>query len=479
MDDLLSISATQMAQRLRRGEITSAALVDLHIQQIQRINPALNAMVHTRFDDARQEAREADDRLLAGGGSLPPLLGVPCSIKEAFALEGMPNCSGLVSRKDYRCTEDATGTARYRAAGAIPLGVTNVSELCMWMESANNVYGRTNNPYDIRRIVGGSSGGEAALVASGAAPFGLASDVGGSIRMPAFFNGVFGHKPTGGLISNWGQYPSGINETGRYLTSGPICRQAEDLWPLVKILAGPDGKDPHVIPFKLGDPAAVKIGTLRVFDVPDNGWLKIHPDLRRAQRRAARALADGGATVETRRFDGFKKSFDIWSAMMHLSGGPSFKELLGEGEPINAPRQLLKAMAGKSPHTLPAVGLGLLESVQGLRPEHSMASLRRGLDLKRQLVEELGQDGVLLFPSYTTVAPVHNKPLLPPFNWVYTAIFNALELPATQVPLGLNSDGIPVGVQVVGSHGNDHVPIAVAQFLEKACGGWVPPRGLH
>ena len=468
-----------MAARLRRGAISSSALVELHIAQILKVNPALNAMVHTRFDEARAEAQLADERLRAGGNSLPPLLGVPCSIKEAFALEGMPNCSGLVSRKDFRCSEDATGTARYRAAGAIPLGVTNVSELCMWMESANNVYGRTNNPYNLGRIVGGSSGGEAALVASCAAPFGLASDVGGSIRMPAFFNGVFGHKPTGGLIPNWGQYPNGGNETGRYLTSGPICRHAEDIWPLVRILAGPDGKDPHVIPFNLGDPAAIEIARLRVFDVPDNGWLKIHPDLRRAQQGAARALSDAGSQVETRRFDGFKKSFDIWSAMMHLSGGPSFKELLGEGEPINACRHLVKTLAGKSPHTLPALGLGLLESLQGLRPDHSMTSLRRGLDLKRQMAEVLGNDGVLLFPSYTTTAPVHHKPLLPPFNWVYTAIFNALELPVTQVPLGLNGEGLPVGIQVVGSHGNDHVTVAVAQFLESACGGWVASKRQH
>lgn len=475
MEELLTISAQQMAQRLRAGKVSSTKLVELHIRQVERVNPTLNAMVQDRFDVARQEALQADVRLRAGGDSLPPLLGVPCSIKEAFALEGMPNCSGLVSRKDYRCTEDATGTARYRAAGAIPLGVTNVSELCMWMESANLVYGRTNNPYDRERIVGGSSGGEAALVAAGAAPFGLASDVGGSIRMPAFFNGVFGHKPTGGLIPNWGQYPNGVNETGRYLTSGPICRRAEDLWPLIRILAGPDGKDPNVIPFELGDPAAVKIPRLRVIDVPDNGWLKIHPDLRRAQQRAARALADAGAHVETRRIKGFKASFDIWSAMMHLSGGPSFKTLLGEGVPINAPKHLVKALVGKSPHTLPAVGLGLLETLQGLRPGHSMKSLRRGLALRRELAEELGTDGVLLYPSYTSTAPVHNKPLWPPFNWVYAAIFNALEMPVTQVPLGLNGKGLPVGIQVVGSQGNDHVPVAVAQFLEETCGGWVAP----
>jgi fatty acid amide hydrolase 2 len=475
--EILSQSATEMARRVRMGEVTSRELVELHIARVEAVNPVLNAMVHDRFAAARLEARQADARLRnPGKAPLPPLLGVPCSIKEAFALTDMPNCSGLVSRRDYRCTEDATGTARYRAAGAIPLGVTNVSELCMWMESANKVYGRTNNPYNPRHIVGGSSGGEAAMVAAGAAPFGLASDVGGSIRMPAFFNGVFGHKPTGGLIPNWGQYPNGVNETGRYLTTGPICRRAEDLWPLVQILAGPDGKDPHVIPYQLGDPDAVDIGHLTVFDVPDNGLFAVHADLRRAQQKAARALADAGARVTTRRFAGFKKSFDIWGSMLHLAGGPSFKELLGEGQAIDARCHLARALVGRSPHTLPAIGLGLLESLQALLPARSMAALRDGLAFKRELAAELGNDGIMLFPSYTSPAPVHHKPLWPPFNWVYTAIFNTLELPVTQVPLGLNGHGLPVGIQVVASHGNDHLTVAAAIALERMLGGWVPPR---
>jgi fatty acid amide hydrolase 2 len=475
--DLLTASATRLAKRIRDGEVTSRQVVEAHIRQVERVNPALNAMVRDRFTAARIEAQQADAALrTAGPETLPPLHGVPCTIKEAFALEGMPNCSGLVARKEYRSEADATGTGRYRGAGAIPLGVTNVSELCMWMESANFVYGRTNNPYDGTRIVGGSSGGEAALVASGAAPFGLASDVGGSIRMPAFFNGVFGHKPTGGLVPNTGQYPNGVHETARYLTTGPICRRAEDLMPLLRILAGPDGKDPGCIAWGLGDPGAVDLSRLRVFDVPDNGILPVHPDLRRAQRAAARALADGGALVVKRRLRGLRESLPIWSSMLHLSGGPTFKELLGEGRPINAGAHLALRLAGMSPHTLPAIGLGLLESLQDLLPGLSRRAMRKGLALKREVAELLGNDGVMLYPSYTAPAPPHNRPLMPPFNWVYTAVFNALELPVTQVPLGLNDRGLPLGVQVAGSHGNDHVTIAVGMHLERMLGGWVPPH---
>src|SRR5699024_2538512 len=138
--------------------------------------------------------------------------------------EGMPNTAGVVSRVGLRATEDATSVARYRQAGAIPIGVTNTSEACMWMESNNKVYGRSNNPYDITRIVGGSSGGEGAIIGAGVVPFGLGSDVGGSIRMPAFFNGVFGHKASSGLIPNSGQFPPIEGEGLRYLSTGPLAR---------------------------------------------------------------------------------------------------------------------------------------------------------------------------------------------------------------------------------------------------------------
>ena len=144
-------------------------------------------------------SRRADDP-----GALPPLLGVPCTIKESIALRGMPNCAGLLSRREHHATETAPAAARLLAAGAIPLGVTNTSELTMWIESANYVYGRTRNAYDPARVAGGSSGGEGAAIGSGGSPIGLGSDIGGSIRLPAFFNGIFAHKPTPGLVPNTG-----------------------------------------------------------------------------------------------------------------------------------------------------------------------------------------------------------------------------------------------------------------------------------
>jgi fatty acid amide hydrolase 2 len=451
-------------------------VVDAHIERIRRANPVLNAMVRDRFDEAREEARQADERVRAAPpGSLPPFLGVPCSIKECFALRGMPNTSGLPSRAGRPATTDATGVARLRAAGAIPLGVTNVSELCMWMETDNRVYGRTNNPYDPARIVGGSSGGEGAIVGLGGAPFGLGSDIGGSIRIPAFFNGVFGHKPTGGLVPGTGQFPISENAALRYLTTGPLCRRAEDLWPLLRILAGPDGIDEGCTPMSLGDPSTVDWREVRVLSVESNGVSPVSRELLAAQRRACGALAKLGARVEPAEIPELRESMFIWSSMLSAAGGRSFASLMGDGPEVSAPWELLLWLAGRSDHTLPAIGLALLEKAPKLLSGRRDEFVARGRDLRRDLVHRIGPQGLMLYPSYPTTAPRHHKPLLPPFQWLYTALINVMELPSTQTPLGLSDDGLPVGVQVVSVHGNDHLTIAAALELEKAFGGWVPP----
>lgn len=474
--DLCALSGTALARMIRERRISSREVVEAHIDRIRLANPTLNAMVAERFDEARAEADAADARVRREPAeSLPPFLGVPCSIKECFALAGMPQTAGLVSRRGFRATADATAVARLRRAGAIPLGVTNVSELCMWMESDNRVYGRTNNPYDPSRTVGGSSGGEAAIVAAGGAAFGLGSDIGGSIRMPAFFNGVFGHKPTGGLVPGSGQFPNAEGAARRYLTTGPICRRAEDLAPLLRILAGPDGIDDACRPIALGDPAAVDLRGVRVLSVEGNGAVPVARELLEAQRRACGWLAERGARVEPAEFPGLRDSLEIWSAMMSAAATTSFAAHMGGGREVNAWVALLRWAVGRSEHTLPAIGLALLEQVphfyEGARGEF----IARGRALRETLARRLGADGVMLYPSYPTVAPKHGRPLWPPFRWVYTAILNVLEFPATQVPLGLGAEGLPLGVQVAGGHGGDHRTIAVALELERGFGGWVPP----
>eukprot|EP00063_Salmo_salar_P075383 XP_014050218.1 PREDICTED: fatty-acid amide hydrolase 2-A-like isoform X2 [Salmo salar] len=211
---LLRVPAMQLARMIRRREVTSVEVVQTYIDRIQEINPLINAMVKDRFSLALQEAAQVDKLIEeeTGGEDVLedrlPLLGVPFTVKEAFSLQGMPNSTGLVSRRGVISATDAPPVALLKRAGAIPLGVTNCSELCMWLESHNRLYGITNNPYDLERIPGGSSGGEGSILGGGGSVIGVGSDVGGSIRIPAFFNGIFGHKPTSGVVSNVGQFSS-------------------------------------------------------------------------------------------------------------------------------------------------------------------------------------------------------------------------------------------------------------------------------
>jgi fatty acid amide hydrolase 2 len=378
----------------------------------------------------------------------------------------MPQTAGLVARAGFRAAEDAPAVARLRAAGAIAVGVTNVSELCMWYESSNRIYGRTNNPYDAARIVGGSSGGEGAAVGSGAVPFGLGADVGGSIRMPAFFNGVFGHKGSPRLIPNHGQFPCAEGDAYDYLSTGPLCRRAEDLWPLVEVLADPSQLNGH--------PSDVRVESLTIIDVPDDGARPPTRELQVAQRRAAESLARRGAKLRRVRLPGLARAFDIWSASLSAGDAKTFAELLANGEHKRFAPELARWMVRRSPHTLPAIVLAMLERAASLLPSRTQKLVARGRELARELDDALG-DGVMLYPSFGRTAPRHHAPLSQPFAVGYTALFNIMGMPSTQVPLGLSRHGLPLGVQVAARRGNDHVTIAVARALEESFGGWVPP----
>ncbi|MDQ3037329.1 MAG: amidase [Myxococcota bacterium] len=470
-EDPLTWSGTRIARAIREGDKTSEEIVALHLAHLARVNPRINAVVRVRADRALEEARRAD---ATRSTSSAPFAGVPCTIKEAFALEGMPLSAGLVSRREIVSTTNAIAVRRMLDMGAIPLGVTNVSELLMWMESDNRVYGRCNNPYDQSRIAGGSSGGEGAAIAAGIAPFGLGADIGGSIRLPAFFDGVFGHKPTGGLVPNAGQWPMPSGAAMRYLCSGPLARHAEDLWPLMCSLAGPDAESPECAPCELGSPDDVSLDGMRVLHVASNGLNRVHRELVAAQERAALHLESRGARIERVTIPALKRSVLIWSAMMSAAGGDDFSSMLFGGERRSVLPELMKVALGKSAHTLPALVLAAIEAFPKLVPGQTDRLLAEGEALKRELAERIG-DGVMLFPTYTRPAPRHAMPMLTPIDWGYTAIINVVELPSTQVPLGLGTEGLPLGCQVIGRHHQDHRTIAVALELERAFGGWVPP----
>lgn len=473
------LSGMEMARMVRERSITSAELVEAHIEMIQAFNPRLNAVVGQRFADAREEAKSADARIAKGESDLPPYLGVPCTLKENFAFGGQVQSGGQWARRHFIADKDSTAVARLRAAGLIPLGFTNLSELGMWMESNNQVYGRTNNAYGAAHIAGGSSGGEGAIIGSGASPLGLGADIGGSIRLPAFFNGVFGHKATGGLIPGSGQYPFPDGDAVRLLSSGPLARKAADLYPLVKILAGPDGIDPGTVAAELKNPADVKIGKLRVFyleEFPLFYTTPVQKEMKEAVRSAAIRLSEvtekPAAQVKHKYMS---EAIQLWATRMAGGNRYSFDELLSAGKKTNFALELAKSFIGESDFSLPANALALIEEIAAMPQQMQAHYLGHIAELKKYFSDLLGEDGIFICPTYPTSAPRHNIPLLRPLDFVYTALFNTLELPVTQIPMGFDKNGLPVGVQVVANHFNDHIAMAVGVFLEKQFGGWRPP----
>jgi len=476
MDSLLQKSGSELARLIREGERSALEVVECHIERIERVNPRLNAVVRERFDAARQEAVDAD-RLaeMVPAADLPPFHGVPCSIKESCALRGMPNSSGLVSRAGIVAEQDAPPVARLRAAGAIPLGVTNTSEITAWPGADNRVYGRTANAYHPDYQSGGSSGGEGAIIGAGGSPFGLGTDIGGSIRIPSFANGIFGHKPSGGLVPGTGQYPTYSGRLQRFNTTGPLARRAEDLMPLLRILAGPDGVDLGCTALQLGDPASVELESIRVIVVEGAARRPIDAELRLAQQNAAYALARRGARVEMHGLPRLRHAGEIYVALMHEGGGMPMETALGNGEPISLGRELGRALVGASSHMPSVLLLALAWRLGGLLKKRLARCAEMGRELGAELGDLLGDDGVLLLPSARSTPPRQGKQLAALANFVFTGLFNVLEMPVTQVPLGIGSRGLPLGVQVAATHGNDHLPIAIAMELEGLFGGWQPP----
>jgi fatty acid amide hydrolase 2 len=471
-------SATELAAAIRAGELSSREVVEAHIEAIERGNERVNAVVATRFEEARTEADAADARVAdaRNPAELPPLLGVPCTIKESFAVAGMPNCAGLHHRHELRAEANSTVVARIVAAGAIPLGVTNVSELTLWIESTNRVYGRTGNAYNPRRTAGGSSGGEGAAIGSGFAPFGIGTDFGGSIRIPAFFNGVFGHKPTGCLVPHTGHFPAPNEEGSRLLGIGPLTRRAEDLWPVLSAIAGPDGVDRSVEELELGDPEEVSIEGLRVTIADSSTFLPASAELRNARLHAARALAERGARVRRVELRCLRGAVEPYLDAVRRAG--SVTEILDEqGYEFPRLRRLLAdGVRRRSVHTSALVFSHFAEKASQRMPAAVERRAAAATEALRGEVEEAIGDGVLLAVPFARVAPRHGATVGRPWIIGPSATFNLLGLPATEIPLGLNHRGLPLGVQAAAARGNDHLTVAVAVELERAFGGWTPPR---
>jgi len=461
MTELTYKSATQLAQMIRDKKASSLEVVDAHIARIEAVNPKLNAVVQLRADSARASAVKADESL-ARGDEPGPLHGVPFTVKDSIAIEGVISTAGTAGRANHVSSADPTVVARMRAAGAIPLAATNVPELCLGAETDNLVYGRTNNPYDLTRTPGGSSGGEAALIASGGSPLGLGSDVGGSIRQPAHYCGIAGIKPTSGRVPSTGHWPPLDGLWGPMFKIGPMARFVEDLALTLPIIAGPDWRDPRAGPVPLRDPGEVELAGLRLGFFTDNGNAAADADTVVALNAAADALAGAGVEVRSAMPRGAARANDMFKAVLQADGGAGVRELLEE--------------AGTSdPH--PLIQLWLDRQGDSPLSAAEFAGLLAELDQWRgEMLTFFADHDAILCPVWATPAIEHGK--LAEAGWPdisYTRQFNLTGWPGAVVRAGTSGGGLPIGVQIVAAPWREDIALALAGQVEYSLGGWQAP----
>lgn len=470
---ILTESALTLAKKIRQKELKSEELVRAVIERIKEVNPVINAIAVDRYEAALNEAKEVDT-LIAQGLSdeefnKKPFLGVPFTTKESQAVKGMPFTLGLICRRNEVAEEDSEAVKRLKDAGAIVVASTNLPELLVWQETRNPVYGMTNNPHHTGRTPGGSSGAEAALTATCATVVSLCSDLGGSTRMPAFYTGMFGYHPTPGTTNLRGIVFRTGEDQETMLSLGFISKHVEDLGPLTKIIAG--DKAPLLKLDRDVDFKDIKFYYLERSQ--DMLLSSVRADLKGAMKSVITRISQETTTTENAPepyyHQGFNHMYSIWKYWMTKE--PEHLPTIctnNKGE-ANGLIELLKKAVCMSQYCLFTI-VRLIEE-QYLPKVDSEWAEKISKELKEDLFSKLGDNGVLLMPSAPQPAPYHYSCFLRPYNFAYWAIVNALKCPATQVPLGVNAQGLPLGIQVVAAPYNDALCLAAAKYLSKEFGG--------
>lgn len=462
MTDLTFLPAIEMARLIREKKISAVELAEAHLAKIERLNPKLNAFVHIDADRVRKEARDAD-AAITSGHKLGPLHGVPISIKSSIEVSGLKAQSGTHLRSGNVAMHDAPLVARLRNAGAIVLGVTNAPEFLMAWETDNLLSGRTNSPWDLERTPGGSSGGEAAAIASGMSAGGVGSDGGGSIRVPAHFSGICGLKPTPGRIPATGHFPASCGPFALIGVVGPMARTVDDLTALFEVMQGPDDADTCAAPVPMRAADANEIKNLKIGYFEDDGRTPVTPEIRAAVRAAAEALARAGFVVEPFRPAGLEEARVLWKKFFVKMGGmligPMFNGREHEASPI------LKEFLQWSEAEPSLSGPAVLD-----------AWIQRDI-VRANVLQQMRQYPILLCPPAAIPAFRHGerswvidgKTVEYLDAWSYTEWFNLLGNPAAVIPVAHSNEGLPIGVQIVGWPWEEEQVLAVAAALEKEC----------
>ena len=482
-------SASHWLELLQRRSIGAVELLDLHLAQLGRHNPGINAVVATDLDGARAAAKAADNAASAARGVLH---GLPMTVKDAFETTGMPATCGFPLLAGHRPQKDADAVARLKAAGAIVYGKTNLPPGAFDWQSANPVYGQTNNPWNPAHTPGGSSGGSAAAVAAGFTPLELGSDIGGSIRVPASFCGVYGHKPTHGIVPGTGHIPPmpGFHVDVEMGVCGPLARSARDLELAMDVLVAPNHRESPAWRVAIPPSRHERLRDFRVALWADDRTYAIDAGCLAAIESWAADLRGLGLNVDT----GARPGID-WNAA-YDTYITTLMQLMGAGTPPELVQQMVDAGAASEPRSY------LARRTQALNMRHSeyLSVIDRRGRLQQRWHEFFQRYDVLICPSFPIVAYPHDhrgaeapdplvayearrmrvngqdRPYFDGLQW--PAVATVADLPATAVPIGRMVDGMPMGVQLIGPAFEDRTPLRLAQLLEEALGGFTVPPGF-
>lgn len=468
MNEVLQVSASELARRIRSNEVSVSEVVEAHIQRIKQVNPHINAVVIPLYDEARAAAQEADQRIAEQGtDDLPPLFGVPVTVKDCWPLEGVRFTGGTWSLRDNVAEHDAAPVKILKDAGAIILGKTNLPDACWMGESSNPVFGQTNNPHNVYHSAGGSSGGEGSVVAAGGSALGLGSDIAGSVRIPAAFNGCVSLKPSAGRVPSEDHYPTPSKPIYEWNTAGPLARRVEDLALFLEIYSRTEVQDYR----------SIGLEDRRCTVYIHNGTVPVHHEVAETVMLAAGTLKKAGMDVV--RDDTLPVAQSLWAyfALFRKHGSPGFRKALGGGKAYDRWEEVKAHFRGEGRISARVLFFTEFVDMSGfLGRMMGLGSFARLENLRQRFLGMMEPGGVIL-------TLVHPQPI-PRHNWTwellkhpsYTPMFNALGFPAAVVPIRYGHKHLPLAVQVVARPGEDEVALAVAAELERVYGGWEMAR---
>src|SRR6266542_3713864 len=459
MTDLCATSTTRLAELIRDQKVSPVEVFQACLNRIEEINPKLNAIV-TIAPDALEKAKEAE-AAVTRGAALGPLHGVPVTIKDTIETAGLRTTSGSAMRAGFIPERDAPAVARLKAAGAIVLGKTNAAEMAMDYTADNPVFGRTNNPYDLSRTPGGSSGGEAAAIAACLSPAGLGSDLAGSIRIPSHFCGIVGLKPTTGRVAGAGQCPPSIGPYTLGSAIGPMARRVEDLGLLFAALTGTSTTSLQKTRNDMRGSRAAWYA--------DDEVAPVTKETRQAVEDAARVLADAGLVVEQYRPGKVERGSAVGLRLSSRASAVQLRDVYsGHAEEGGGFVRWRLATADEArPPTL---------------DEYIRSWMERDR-LRAELIEWMERIPLIVAPIGSTPALEHDASKVTVAGqtfgvfraFSYAQTFNVFDLPCVSVPAARSSEGLPIGVQIIGRPFAEDEVLAAASIVEEALGGWQPP----